>query len=516
MTPQERERRRQRILATYVRTGGIRRTARELRISIHVVRRVLRGHDDAARPPSARPPRPSKLDPFKPLIARLVLQDQLTGVLVQEELRALGYEGGYAILKDHIRRIRPIRRRATTVIEHPPGAEGQVDWSPYKVWLGSERVEVHGFSFVLPFSRWMFVRFRLDERLETLVELHDQAFATLGALPALMTYDNMTTVGRHVGPGEIRLSPRFEAYMKTCGFDVALITPGHPNEHASVERPFHYVENNCLRRRRFRFADLDDLNRHAQWWCDEVANVRIHGTTRERPNDRLLRERAFLLPLPWERPEPYRDVSRIVQTDFCVAIDTNRYSVPPRYVGRSATIRLYGDRLDVLIDGAVVAAHPRHHGRHERNVLPEHDDDFKRATPSRRLLQQAFIRLGEAAESYYEGLRAQRGRGAGYHLQRILKLADRYSADAVCGAMAHAARFGNYSADAVARVLTGHELRGSAPREHGEAPPPPDRVRRWLEGMHVEHSDLADYDRLIDRAAGIGEAFPAEDDDDEE
>jgi transposase len=519
MTPEQREKRRKRILSTYARTGGIRKTSRELGISIHVVRRVLRGQDRAPKPPKERPPRPSKLDPFKPLIQRLVLDDDLTAVLILEELRALGYEGGYSILKEHVRSIRPRTKRVTTLLEHPPGAEGQVDWSQYLVWLAGERVEVHGFSFVLPFSRWMFVRFRRDERLITLIELHDETFATLGAVPVVMTYDNMTTVGRHVGPGKIWLNPRFEPYMKACGFEVALITPGRPNEHASVERPMHYIENNCLRRRRFRFADLDDLNRHAQWWCAEVANVRIHGTTRERPVDRLQRERAFLLPPPWSRPEPYREVARTVQSDFCVAVDTNRYSVSPRYVGRPATVRVYAERLEILVDGKVVAGHTLGRGRHQRNVSPEHEEEFKRATPSRRLLEQAFVRLGTAAEAYYEGLRAQRGRGAGYHLQRILKLADRYGADAVCGAMAHSARYGNFGADAVARVLTGRELRGNAPREEATAPPPPERVRRWLEGVHVENPDLADYDRLIDQVdAGDtpSEKEEEEEEDDEE
>jgi transposase len=498
------EKRRRLVTETYARTGSIRATVRKLHVSIHVVRRILRGGDAPKRPPVERPRRPSKLDPFKPLIARLVLEDGLTGVLVQEELRRLGYTGGYSILKEHIHHIRPApRKRATTVLEHPPGAEGQVDWSPYTVWLGGERTVVHAFSFVLPFSRWMMVRFRLDEQLETLLELHDEAFAELGGIPRVMTYDNMTTVGRHVGPGKVWLNPRFEAYMQDTGFDVALITPGHPNEHASVERPFHYVENNCLKRRRHRFDDLDDLNRHAKWWCDEVANVRCHGTTRERPVDRLGRERLYLSPLPHLRARTHRTLARTVGSDFCVALDTNRYSVPPRHVGRPATLHQFADRLEVLVDGAVVAVHALCHERHQRRVLPEHEDDFKRTTPSRRLLEQAFVRLGPAAREYYDGLWSQRGRGAGYHLQRILKLADRYGAEAVSGAMAHSARYGNYSAEAVARVLTGQDLRSKRPPAGGpgEVPPPSDRVRRWLEGIHVEQSDLGDYDRLIDGAA---------------
>jgi hypothetical protein len=303
-----------------------------------------------------------------------------------------------------------------------------------------------------------------------------------------------------VGPDEVWINPLFDAYRKERGdFEIRIIDPHCPNQHGSVERSFLYVERNCLARRRRRFADLADLNAYARWWCAEVANVRIHGTTRERPVDRLARERPLLIPLPSQQPEPYREFHRGVQRDFCVAVDTCRYSVPPRYLGQPATARRYADRIEIRIRGELVAVHPRSQVRHQRHVLPEHEEAFKQCTPSRCLLESAFVRLGPAAEDYYAGLRTQRGRGAGHHLQRLLKLADRHGSSVVLGAMAHAARYGNYSADAVARVIAGRELGRPRPPAPGQVPAPPERVRRWLEGLEVETGDLADYDRLIDR-----------------
>ena len=505
MKKRDRPQRRQLILDTYAQIGTIRGTVRKLSISIHVVRRVLRGQDIEVAVAGHK--RSSKLDPYRAVIERLVLEDKLSAVLVLEEIRRLGYEGGYSTLKTCVRQIRPAPKvRLTTRLEHPPGAEGQVDWSPYRVELGGGERVVHGFSMVLPFSRFMVLRFSLDEQLETLLLLQDEAFRMLRGIPRMMTYDNMTTVGRHVAAGEVWLNPRFEAYRKECGFEVRLIDPGKPNQHATVERAFHYVENNCLRRRRCRFDSLEALNGHAAWWCAEVANVRVHGSTRERPVDRVERERAFLLPLPSLRPETYRSVARTVGSDFCVAIDTNRYSVPPKHVGQAATVHVYGERIEVLVGGEGVAVHVLCDARHQRQVLPEHEQAFCRLTPSRRLLEQAFLRLGPAAQSYYEGLKMQRGRGAGYHLQRILKLADRYGSSRVGGAMAHAARYGNYSAEAVARVLTGRALRRLRKDDGRASAMPAEQVRLWLEGMDVESSDLGDYDRLIDGLEPGGDA----------
>jgi transposase len=499
MNEQQREKRRKKILEAYAETGNIRSAARRAGHSINTVRRVLRGDD---KPPvvRSRPKRPSKLDAFRAVIQRLVLEDNLSATLTLEELRALGYEGGRSILNDYVRQIRPAPKlHVTTVMEHAPGEEGQVDWSPYAIELGGERTVVHAFSLVLPFSRFIVVRFALDEKLETLISLHEEAFSMLGAVPRRMTYDNMTTVGRHVGPGEVQLNARFEAYAKCHGFEIHILPPGRPTLHGSVERPFHYLENNFLKRARLRFDSMAHLNEQAKGWCEHVANVRVHGTTRERPTDRMLRERALMLPLRGVQDMPWRSVARKVQSDYCVAVDTNRYSVHPKHVGQPATIKLYAERLEILIAGELAAVHLMCRQRYQRLVLPEHEEAFKRIAPSRRLLEQAFLRLGPTARDYYEGLRVQRGGGAGYHLQRILRLADRHGTDLVLGAMAHAARFGNYSASAVARVIAGRQ-RLTLPAQATATPPAQDsaqRVRRWLEGLHVEQRDLADYDRML-------------------
>ncbi len=494
------EKRRTRILEGFRTEGTIRGAARKLHVGVNTVRKVLRGQPlgrDA--PGQVGPARASKLDPYRQIIQRLVLEDKLTAVLVHGEIAALGYTGGYTILKQYVRQIRPRSMpKPTTVIDHVPGEEGQADWSPYTVELGGEQRVVHGFSLVLPWSRYMVVRFALDEQLETLVQLHEEAFLDMGGIPRLMTYDNMTTVGRHVGPGQVWLNPRFEAYAKERGFEIKLIDPGNPNQHASVERPFGYVEGNCLLRRRSRFASLEDLQAHARWWCAQVANVRDHGTTRERPLDRLAREKPLMLPLASAHVEIFRTLARLVGRDFCVAVDTSRYSVPPRFVGQPCTVRLHDTKLEILIGGEIVAVHERQHEPRARHVLPEHEQQFKHCTPSRRLLEQAFLRLGNAARDYHQGLVAERGRGAGYHIQRILKLADRHGSSVVIGAMAQAARYGNYSAEAVARMIAGRAVKARNAAGRQDVAVPPEAVRRWLEGIDVEQRDLEDYDRMLD------------------
>ncbi|MBM4320400.1 MAG: transposase [Deltaproteobacteria bacterium] len=115
------------MIEAYRASGSIKATARLLQVSVNTVRRVLRGKDERKQPIAGQPPRPSKLDSFRAVIPRLVLEDKLTVVLVLEEIRALGYTGSHSILREYVRTFRPEPKvKVTTVVEHPPGAEGQV------------------------------------------------------------------------------------------------------------------------------------------------------------------------------------------------------------------------------------------------------------------------------------------------------------------------------------------------------------------------------------------------------
>jgi hypothetical protein len=64
--------------------------------------------------------------------------------------------------------------------------------------------------------------------------------------------------------------------------------------------------------------------------------------------------------------------------------------------------------------------------------------------------------------------------------------------------MAEAARYGNYNADAVVRVIAGRAVRVHTTARPDRTGLPPEAVRRWLEGIDVEQRDLQDYDRMLD------------------
>ena len=466
--------------------------ARELGIDPKTVRQVLRPkHRERKR-------RHSKLDAFRPLIRKLVLEDELTAVRVAEEIRPLGYRGSYTILTDFIRSFRPEAVvRPHLRFETDPGKQGQVDLSFYTVSIADEMVKVVCFSFVLGFSRWQFIRFVRSADVHAVCHSHVLAFEACGGVPRDILYDRMKQVVIHSERNRVIFHELFAAMARHYGFRAVALAPGYKEGKGKVENPFGYVEGNFLLGRRFH--DWADFEAKTTWWLGERAWVRVHRTTNERPIDRLERERPHLIGLPERRFEAAIVVPRLIGDDFCVAWDTNRYSVPPRHTGKTAWARVLEGRLEVVLGGEVIAAHKLRSTRGTRYVASEHEAEFRQHSTSRHVLRDQFLCLGGAAEAFARGLEQERKGTAGYHMQRILQLAERHGVQRVQQALAHAERYAAYDYQAVTRIVEGKPPRAGS-RLHPEALTPTN-LGPYLKGAGSHQRSPEDYRELADKRA---------------
>jgi len=487
----ERRQRRNNLIRRLKAEGrSIRAIARELDCDRKTVRRVLK---KKARPKA--PPRPSLLDPFRPLIRELVLHKELTTERVLRDIRAVGYPGGYTILKDYIRTFRPrARRRPHLRFETAPGEQGQVDLSPYTVLLAEVPTQVVCFSLVLGFSRWQFIRFVLHADAHAVCHGHVLAFEEAGGVPHEILYDRMKQVVLESYRDEVVFHPLFEALVGHYGFRAVPLAPGYKEGKGKVEAGFWYLERSLLMGREFH--DLADLNAQAARWLREVAWVRVHRTTQRRPRDLLDEERPRLIPLPERGFDAAVREPHLVGDDFCVAYLNHRYSVPPRYTGQQAWVRVLEGQLEIEVGGETVAEHQVQPGRFGRHILPEHEAEFRRTSTSRHALKAQFLRLGSAAEGFIEGLcEAHRG-AAGYHMSRILQLAGRVGVARVAAALRHAARYGAYSYQAVDRIVAAKPP-PTPPPATTAASSVPATVAAYLKGAGSHQRSLDDYQRLV-------------------
>lgn len=132
-----------------------------------------------------------------------------------------------------------------------------------------------------------------------------------------------------------------------------------------------YIKRNFLPGRCFH--DLEDFNAQLFAWQVEVADVRVHGTTHQRPIDRFAQEKAALTPLVGHRGFVQSTVhERVVAQDWLVSLDANRYSVPFRLIGKTVQATREGGHWVIRHRGDVVAEHAVLAGRAQLSVKPEH------------------------------------------------------------------------------------------------------------------------------------------------
>ncbi len=349
---------------------SIRGIARMLGISRNVVRKYVR--DPGVPKAKPRPRRPSKLDPFKEHVHRRVSMGVDNCVILVRELREMGYDGSYTVLKEFVH---PLRRppvpAATVRFETEPGEQAQVDWGSF-TYLTPEgrRRSVWAFVLVLSWSRALYVEFVPRADVATFIRCHVNAFEALGGVPRHGLYDNAKVVvlGRE-SDGRPQWNQRFLDFALRVGFDIRLCRPYRARTKGRVERGVQYLRRNFWPTAEF--TDLDDLNRRAQAWCAGVANARVHGTTRERPIDRLGQERLHLLSLPDRgRLMPFLREERLVGRDGFVRWQGSSYGVPWRWAGRSIEVQPNETTVELWIGNERVAVHPRAQRPGERLALP--------------------------------------------------------------------------------------------------------------------------------------------------
>ncbi|HEX9037671.1 MAG TPA: IS21 family transposase [Ktedonobacterales bacterium] len=355
----------------------VRAIARELGLSRNTVRRYLRGTPEAAR----RPPRASKLDPFKAQIQRWVDHDHLYNCeTMLPRLHALGYTGQISILKAFVHPLRPpaaAARQPVIRYETQPGEQAQFDWGEFIYEQEGKTRKVFGFTAVLSFSRLRFVRFVKRTDAATLIRCLMTAFEAFGGLPRTVLTDRMKTVLLDLHTGTPHWHPRFQEFVEALGISPRVCRAYTPQTKGKVERSVGVVKQDFWPG--VAFSDLDDLNRQAAAWCLQV-NGRVHRTTHRRPLEALAEE--GLRPLPdgwaWER---FTAEERQVSWDGYISFDGVLYGLPGELAlaGRRVQVSEQHGEVRVWRQGSLLLATP---ARRQSGQVVTHPTQFRSILPA--------------------------------------------------------------------------------------------------------------------------------------
>jgi transposase len=365
-----------------VKGKSIKEIARDLRISRNTVRKILRSGGTAFSYERVVQPRP-RLGRWKADLDRMLTEnvgkaarERLTLIRLFEELRALGYAGGYDAVRRYARSWGREHASQTAAVFVPlsfaPGEAYQFDWSHEIVLMNGVTVTVKVAHLRLCHSRMMFVRAYPRETQEMVFDAHERAFAFFRGACTRGIYDNMKTAVETVFVGKERQYNR--RFLQMCAHhlvDPVACTPASGWEKGQVENQVGLIRERFFTPR-LRVKTYDELN---AWLTDKcVAYAKVHPHP-ERPEQTVWEvfeeERPKLVPYRG-RFDGFHALPASVSKTCLVRFDNNKYSVSASAVGRPVEIHAYADRIVIRQDGRAVAEHARRYGRGETIYDPWH------------------------------------------------------------------------------------------------------------------------------------------------
>jgi transposase len=443
-------------------------------------------------------PRTHLVDSYHSQIDALVTKyPELSATRVLEEISKgpNGYRGSVYPVRRYLRLVRPDRGRVYQEVFYEPGEAMQVDWGDCgRLRIGGTSRRVSAFVAVLCYSRMGFIEFSLSQRKTDFYRALVHAIEFFGGSTRKLIFDNLKAAVLAGSGRQARLHPEFLALCGHFCIEPIPCERRDPESKGMVEAKVRYVKQSALAGRAEELTTWDAYQRLASTWRDEVANVRLHATTKERPIDRFAQERPHLRPPP---PIPFDTdeiLSVLVSPLVRIRFDGNRYSMPPELVRKTVLVRASATELRIEYQGKEVARHARSFEKGQLVVHPDHRLAALKARRRRRTSQreEEFDALGPAAREFHEKLFLVPVQPA-VHLRRLLGLVRLYGRRDVLVAIRQALQYQTYDAAYVETLLLQERRRQELP---SPMPLRPKRVE-LIEDIRLDEPDPARYDRLF-------------------
>jgi transposase len=360
----------------------IKAIARDRGLSRNTVRKVLRSGETSFAYEREDQPYP-KLGPYLDELERLLAENEkrsrrerVTLLRLSEDLGRSGYSGGYDAVRRYAQRWRAALASggsdAFIPLSFSPGEAYQFDWSHEIVVLGGVTSTVKVAHVRLCHSRMMFVRAYPRETQEMVFDAHERAFLFFGGACTRGIYDNMKTAVDRIFTGkERRFNRRFEQMCSHYLVEPVACTPGAGWEKGQVENQVGTVRKRFFAPR-LHFATLEELNNWLQAACVDYAKAMAHPEFKERKVwDVYSEEKAALV--PWVGPfDGFAETTATASKTCLVRFDRNRYSVKAKAANRPVSLRTYAGRVEIRLDGEIVANHARVFNRDQVVYDPWH------------------------------------------------------------------------------------------------------------------------------------------------
>jgi len=380
----------------------------------------------------------SQCAPFKETIEQALEKGLSAQRIYQDLLQESAFPGRYDAVKRFVRRLRGEAPERFYRLECQPGEEAQVDFgrgAPIRTGTGKLQ-KTWVFRIVLSYSRKAYSEAVLRQTTEGFIRALENAFRYFGGVVKTLIIDNLRAAVKQPDWYEPELNPKMREFDRHYGTVILPTRPRSPEHKGKVEKSVGYVKDNGLKGRVF--DSLAAENTYLLNWESQVADLRIHGTTRQQVLSRFQQEKPSLLPLPSSLFPCFQEGKRRVHRDSFVEVEKAYYEVPEEFIQRDVwvrwdgrTVRVFNDRFEQV----------RVHAQVEKGVFSYSNETTSRGRScgverSSAWLVQKAIKIGPRCGAWADAALSHRGVEAIRPLYGLLALSRSYTATRIelaCG-----------------------------------------------------------------------------------
>lgn len=311
----------------------------------------LRAQSDKTSVVRKRRSRRSKLDGYQDIIEDKYAAG-CSARSIYDFIVEKGFTGKYTIVKDYCRRFRKEQtKKAMIRVEHTIGLSAQVDWKE-QVTMTDRNGVSHTFSiflYVLPYSKFKFLKLTLDQKQDTLFKCLFEAFKATGGIPKEIWFDNMSTVVDHKLSDfhHHRFNERFLSFSHDAGFHPIACRPFRPQTKGCVEALARTMGR--LKPYDGEFCTINDLNDIVNRLAKRLNHEKSQSNNRK-PAELWAKEKEHFRPLNYDLTRYFDSVqTRKVSQDSMIRFQNHQYSVSPNYIGKEVEIKPAADGKSIRI-----------------------------------------------------------------------------------------------------------------------------------------------------------------------
>jgi transposase len=400
-------------------------------------------------------PQRSQCQPYHVAITAK-LQEGLSLTRIHQDLASDGIDVDYDSLRRYVRRIGHVRPQPFRRMECASGEEAQVDFGSGApiILPNGKRKKTNVFRIVLSHSRKGYSEATFTQTTEDFFRCLENAFAHFGGVPKTLVIDNLKAAVKHPDWYDPELTPKVQSFCQHYGTVILPTKSYTPRHKGKVEGGVKYVKNNGLKGRTFQ--SLDEQNQHLAQWEANIADTRIHGTTKQQVG-KLFHdiEKSCLQPLRLDRFPEFREARRMVNRDGHVEVGKAYYSAPPEYLGREVwarwdarTVRIFNHRWEQI--AMHVRSEPGRFNTRGEHLVKEKISGIEKGA---NYLLNKVRHIGSQSHEWAQAMLNARGIEGVRVLQGLLALSKRHSSESLEKACKSALSHGCYRLRTIRALL---------------------------------------------------------------